>query len=96
MAKCVDNTRLGRIGCGQEYSGELQHCVAEVPWSEFSDGRAHVTAYLSTIDRCWRKGTNNTMANPKDLGYVQNDKGVWRNPNTGDHWTEVNRENNAE
>ena len=94
-SKCVDNSRLGRIGCGQEYSGELQHSVAKVSWSEFPDGLAHVTAYLSTIDRCWSKGKGE-MLNPKDLGFVQNDKGVWRSPNSGDHWTESKEENNPE
>lgn len=86
MSKCVDNSRLGRIGCGQEYSGELQHAVAKVPWSQYPDGMAHITAFLSTIDKCWRKGENGVMANPKDLGFIQNDKGVWRSLNIGDHW----------
>lgn len=82
MATCTNNDRLGRIGCGQTFSGEMQHCVASVPWSEWPDGLAHVTARLSVIDKCWSKGKGGVMANPADLGFVQDDRGVWRHPMT--------------
>jgi hypothetical protein len=82
MSHCTDNHRLGRIGCGASFSGELQHSVAKVPWSTHSDGMAHITGRLSTIDLCWRKGTGNVMANPADIGLEQDHRGVWRQPMT--------------
>lgn len=78
MSACTDNTRLGRIGCGATFSGALQHCVARVPWSRFPDGLAHVTASLSVIDQCWRKGAQ--MADPATLGFEQDQSGRWRRP----------------
>lgn len=80
MAECVDNPATGRFACGDTYSGELQHCVAKVPWADWPDGLAHVTASLSVIEACWRKGTNGQMANPADLGFVQDEGGRWRSP----------------
>ena len=82
MARCSDNPRLGRIGCGQEFGGEMQHCVARVDWSEYPDGMAHMTARLSTIEKCWAKGVDGRMANPADLGIERNERGVWRTPMT--------------
>lgn len=77
----MDNDRTDRIGCGMEYSGELQHSVAKVPWSEWPDGRAHMTASLSVIDECWRKGENGGMADPTTQGFVQDpNSGRWRKP----------------
>jgi len=80
MARCVDNPRLGRIGCGQEYSGEIQHSTARVSWSTSPDGMAHITARLSTIDHLWSKGKGVEMANPADHGFTVNDRGTWRRP----------------
>lgn len=80
MATCGDNERLGVFACGDCYSGELQHSVARVSWSDWPDGRAHVTASLSVIDTCWRKGKNGEMANPADLGFVKDANGRWRQP----------------
>jgi len=77
MTRCVDNTRLGRIGCGQTYFNEMQHCVAKVSWSEYPDGMAHITAPLKVIDLLWY---DNTLRNPIDLGLEQNERGVWRKP----------------
>ena len=76
---CSDNHRLGRIGCGQTYGGEMQHSVAKVSWSQHPDGMAHITARLSTIEKCWAKG-DGEMANPADLGFHQDARGVWRQP----------------
>jgi hypothetical protein len=80
MAKCTDNTRLGRVGCGATYSGEMQHSVARVPWSEHPDGLAHITGRYTTIDVCWRKAVRGVMADPKTLDLVQNERGVWARP----------------
>lgn len=80
MSTCGDNPRIGRIGCGASFSGELQHSVAKVPWSTHPDGLAHITGRLSTIDLCWRKGDGQTMANPADLGLEQDTRGIWRQP----------------
>ncbi len=80
MATCSDNPRLGRIGCGQTFGGEMQHSVARVSWSAHPDGMAHVTGRLSTIDKCWAKGKGGEMANPADLGFHQDARGVWRQP----------------
>ena len=80
MATCVDSHRIGRIGCGASFSGELQHSVAKVSWSTHSDGMAHITGRLSTIDMCWKKGDGKTMANPADIGLTQDERGVWRQP----------------
>lgn len=79
MATCSDNPRLGRVGCGQTFGGEMQHSVARVSWSDHPDGMAHVTGRLSTIERCWAKGAGE-MANPADLGFHQDARGVWRQP----------------
>lgn len=81
VSTCTDNTRLGRIGCGATYGGELQHSVAAVPWSAHLDGFAHVTASLSVIDHCWNKGKGQ-MADPATLGLEQDDGGRWRRPMT--------------
>lgn len=80
MAECVDNDRIERIGCELSYSGELQHCVARVSWSEWPDGRAHMTASLSVIEECWRKGKGGEMADPSTLGFEVDDNGRWRKP----------------
>ena len=80
MTRCTDNHRLKRQACDCEFGGELQHCVARVSWSEHPDGRAHVTAVLSTIEHMWAKGDGTEPANPADLGYVRNERGVWRRP----------------
>jgi len=80
VSKCTNNERLSRVSCGCEFGGELQHCVARVSWSEYPDGRAHVTAVLSTIDTMWAKGNGHEPANPADLGFVRNERGVWRRP----------------
>lgn len=79
MATCTDNTTLGRIGCGATYSGEMQHCVAVVPWSTHPDGMAHITAKSSTIDLMWAKGRG-TLVEPSSIGLVRDDRGVWRRP----------------
>lgn len=85
-AKCVDNERTNRIGCGAAYSGKLQHCVAKVPWSNHPDGRAHITASLSTIDLMWEKGyhdpkgENDWPAEPSSIGLVQDSFGRWIQP----------------
>lgn len=80
MSICVDNPALGLIGCAQSYGGELQHSVARVPWSEHPDSRAHVTASVSVIDRCWSKGRGQ-MAEPSTIGLTQRDgQGQWRVP----------------
>lgn len=81
MSTCSDNHRLGRIGCGQTFGGEMQHCVAKVSWSQHPDGMAHITAKLSTIEKCWAKGKGTgEMANPADIGLHQDARGVWRQP----------------
>ena len=80
MSKCTDNPRLGRISCGAEFGGELQHCVARVPWSSSPDGMAHLTARASTIDFLWAKGEGGVMADPTEFGIAPNDRGVWRRP----------------
>ena len=80
MSRCTDNPRLGRIGCGAEFGGEIQHCVARVPWSTSPDGMAHISARLSTIDLLWAKGENGVMADPADLGIEPNERGYWRKP----------------
>ena len=94
MSTCIDNPRLGRIGCGATYSGELQHAVAAVPWSRHPDGRAHVTASLSVIEKCWAKG-GGQMADPATLGYEQDGTGRWRQPMTDEqrtHLAEIRQE----
>ena len=81
MAKCSENTRLGRIGCGAEYGGELQHCVAKVPWSKYPDGRAHVTGRVSTIDAMWDKGPGTYPADPTTVAELKlNEFGYWVRP----------------
>ena len=80
MSRCTSSKRLRRVACDCEFGGELQHCVARVSWSEHPDGRAHVTAVASTIDQMWAKGDGTEPANPADLGFVRNDRGVWRRP----------------
>ena len=75
---CTDNPRLGITGCGATYSGEMQHCVAAVSWSEHTDGKAHITARLSTLERLWRK---NTLANPAETSDLMLDgHGRWVKP----------------
>ena len=80
MASCVDNDRLNSQGCGATFSGELQHSTAKVDWSEWEDGRAHITASLSVIDKCWAKGTDGHMADPATLGFEEDSTGRWRMP----------------
>ena len=84
MATCSNNPRLGRVGCGQTFGGEMQHSVARVSWSTHPDGMAHITGRLSTIEACWSQGLgkngNGEMANPVDLGFHQDARGVWRQP----------------
>lgn len=80
MSTCTNNPRLGIIGCAQRYGGELQHSVALVSWSEHPDSRAHVTASLSVIDRCWTKGRGQ-LADPATIGLTQRDGSQqWRVP----------------
>lgn len=78
MSECVTNTTLGRVGCGATFTGEMQHCVAKVAWSEHADGMAHITGRLSSIEKCWKKGGE--MVHPASVGLVQDDRGVWRAP----------------
>ncbi len=78
-ATCSDNHRLGRIGCGATFGGEMQHSVAKVSWSTHPDGMAHITAKDSTIRHLWAKGKDE-MANPADVGLHQDARGVWRRP----------------
>ena len=80
MSACVDSPTTGRIGCGATYSGEMQHCVARADWSQHPDGRAHITASLSVLDKLWAKGASNQPANPVDHGMEQDDRGRWRVP----------------
>ncbi len=87
MSTCTDSPTAARIGCGQTYSGELQHCVARASWSTHPDGRAHITAARSTIDKLWAKG-GSEPANPAELEFEQDDRGRWRAPGADDdHWT---------
>ena len=57
----------------------MQHATAKVSWSQHPDGMAHITGRLSTIEKCWAKGTGE-MANPADIGMHQDARGVWRQP----------------
>lgn len=77
MAKCVDNERIGRIGCGATYFGEMQHCIAKVPWSNHSDGMAHITAPAKVIDLLW---FGDSLRNPIEMNLEQDSRGVWRKP----------------
>jgi hypothetical protein len=79
VSTCTDNPRIGIIGCGQTYGGEMQHSVARVPWSTHPDGLAHITARLTNIELCWAKG-DSAMADPATVGLEPNDRGVWRMP----------------
>lgn len=79
MSACTDSHATKRQSCGQTFGGELQHCVARVPWSQYPDGRAHLTASLSAIDYLWRKG-GDTLANPAEHGFTQDERGRWRSP----------------
>lgn len=93
MSVCSDSPRNSRVSCGQTFGGELQHCVAAVSWSQFPDGRAHVTASLSVIDRLWSIGYgpkgDGEFANPADHGYEQDERGRWRMPMTDDERANV-------
>jgi hypothetical protein len=80
MSACTNNPATGRLSCGGTFGGELQHCVARVPWSQHPDGRAHVTGSLSVIDTMWRKGDGEAPANPVDLGFEPDSNGRWRSP----------------
>ena len=73
---CRDNPKLGIIGCGARYSGELQHSVARVPWSIQPDGRAHITLSPSTATKWDRAG----MPEPAALGLVETSPGRWGFP----------------
>jgi len=88
MSACTDSTTNHRKNCGQQFGGELQHCVARVSWSEFPDGLAHVTASLSVIERLWSLGFgpngSGELANPAIYGYEQDERGRWRMPMTDD------------
>lgn len=76
MSTCTDNPALGIIGCGGQFSGELQHCVAKASWSKHPDGRAHISGRLSTIDKLWVK--SNEPQNPALVeGLVQRENGKW-------------------
>lgn len=88
MSACTDSPRCGRIGCGQTYSGETQHCVARASWSTRPDGRVHITAARSVIDRLWSKG-GTEPADPATLGYEQDERGRWRMPMTDAERAEV-------
>lgn len=83
---CHDSPRLGIVGCGATYGGEMQRSVATVPWSRYPDGKAHVTGRLSVIDVCWDKGPgeyaddSKQMADPAACGFAQDDRGIWRHP----------------
>jgi len=78
-ATCTHNPATGRLACGQSFGGELQHCVAPVSWSRFTDGLAHVTASLGLIEWLWRKG-GGEPADPASLGCTQDATGRWRRP----------------
>ena len=92
MSRCADNPATGRIGCGQTFGGESQHCVARVPWSTHPDGRAHVTASLSTIEYMWTKGDGTHPADPSTLGYEPNANGRWRRPLTDEEREQMDRD----
>jgi hypothetical protein len=78
-ATCVDNPRLGLVGCGATYGGEVQHSVARVPWSTSPDGMAHITGRLSTIDKCWAFGKDGVLTDPINVSGLQLDaRNVWR------------------
>lgn len=64
MATCTDNPRLGIIGCGARYTGERQHSIARVAWSEHGDGRAHITGSVTQIERLW---AGDRMRHPSEL-----------------------------
>ena len=69
MASCVDNERLGRIGCGTKFSGNQQHSVAKVEWSEHPDGMAHVTfASIEAPEMCWK---GDAMRHPASLTHAK-------------------------
>jgi hypothetical protein len=79
MARCRNNSATGRIGCGAEYGGEMQHMVERVSWSEHPDGRAHVTGRLSTIERLRSGKGKREPSNPADDEKLYRDeRGVWR------------------
>lgn len=86
MATCTDNPALGVVGCGATFSGERQHCVARVDWSDHPDGRAHITGALSTIDKCWKKGKGDKLAHPSKCGFVELRPGYWGQPQTSPDW----------
>ena len=73
---CGDNPKLGIIGCGARYSGELQHSVARVPWSSKPDGRAHITLSPSTAKAWDGRG----MPEPSSMGLVETAPGRWGFP----------------
>lgn len=90
--KCTTNRAMGIIGCGATYGGEMQHCVAPADWSQYPDGKAHITGRLSTIEKCWiapTKGARAVLVDPETVdGLVQDDRGVWRQNDGTSHWTE--------
>lgn len=79
---CVDNPRLGLVGCGATYQGRQQHSVARVPWSDQPDGRAHLTfSNERACDFCWR---GDTMRHPATVTTKDgeprlslDDRGIW-------------------
>ena len=73
---CGDNPKLGIIGCGARYSGELQHSVARVPWSIQPDGRAHITLSPNTAKKWDGRG----MPEPSSMGLVETAPGRWGFP----------------
>ena len=80
MASCSTNTRIGRIGCTDTFTGEMQHCVARASWSTHPDGIAHITASHGIIDQLWRLGNGREPANPAahpDLFEQRSDTGRW-------------------
>jgi hypothetical protein len=88
VSTCKSNTRTGRIGCGATYSGEMQHMVERVSWSEHPDGRAHITGRLSTIERLRSGKTKREPSNPADDEKLYRDeRGVWRQVAPEGTWT---------
>lgn len=96
MSICTDNERLGVVGCGATYSGQMCHSVARVDWSTHPDGRAHCTfPSVLMADRCWRGSVMRDPAHVVDRKGVavfrRDDRGVWRYAETGPY----NREGTA-
>jgi hypothetical protein len=54
-----------------------------VAWSTHPDGRAHITAAVSTIDTMWSKG-GAAPAHPADCGFIELEPGRWGTPRPDD------------